>query len=357
MKRKSELYDFVNDIVNMDISFILDDIIGHFADADIPINVDFDNFEIDIDTPHGEMHLTLVTSPKGTKQELTLRRIVSNTFCEEYKINLNRCDEEFLCLDGKTIELRSKGFVINYIEKNYNSSSLTGDSELNREKYENGTIVVDSIDSVIKVQEVYSNKALQKLYGEYALADPKHEEIFKHLGSVKSDISFISNLPEYLNSVSMQLPTEGIRHPNTIFIKTTVNGYERSELYPMLRGANAVGRAFKLYQGIVDQENYTDAIRLINSGKFNMGFAYEDYSLEERNSVNKTIEDIIGAPTVSHQREYTAEVRNIAEKYYNHVQQSPFLFDDYSKAPSDKKRELEKNKYIKQILLSNHDNM
>lgn len=356
MKRKSELYAMVNEIVGMDISFILDDIIGHFAEPDIPINIDHDDFEIDIDTPYGNMHLSLITSTNGINQELILKRIVSNTFCEEYKINLNRYDEEFLCLDGKTIELRPKCFIINYIEKDYNSSNLTGNSEKNREIYENGDIVVDGIDSVIKVQEVYANKTLKKLYGREAIDDPTHEEIFKYLGSIKSDISFISSLPEYITSLYMHLPSEGLTHTNTTFIKTTVNGYDHSNLYPMITGVNAVGRAFKLYQGIVDQDNYKDAIRLINSGNFNMSFAYEEYD-DGNSSISKTIEDIAGAPTVSHQREYTAEVRDIVNKYYNHVKHNPFLFDDYSKSQTDKKRELEKNKYIKQILLSNRDNM
>ncbi|MDE6292898.1 MAG: hypothetical protein K2L98_04375 [Bacilli bacterium] len=353
MKRISELYKIVNEIANMDISFILDDIIGHFVDPDIPINIDFDNFQIDIDTPYGKMHLSLVTGVNGINQELTLKRTVSDTFCEEYKLNLNRHDENFLSLDGKTIELRSRGFIINLIEKNYSSSDLTNDSEKNREKYEQGTISVDGIDSVVKIQEVYPNKELKKVYGKKVSNDPSHEEIFNKLGNIKSDFVLHNIYPQYINTLHMSRPADS-SDKSTIFIDTRINGYDRSWVYPMKPNVNAVGRAFKIYQGIIDQDNYNDAIRLINSEKFQMGFAYEDYK-DGVESVSKIIEDLIGSSTISHIREYSAEVRNIANEYYNHVKYNPFLFDDYSGAPSDKKRELEKNEYIKQILLSNRE--
>ncbi|MDE5630814.1 MAG: hypothetical protein K2I70_04365 [Bacilli bacterium] len=157
-----------------------------------------------------------------------------------------------------------------------------------------------------------------------------------------------------MNTVSMNLPVEIPNNTNTIFINVKINGRDRSWVYPMILGSNAVGRAFKLYLGIVEQSNYDDAIKLINAEKFNMGFAYEDYE-DGVESVNKIIEDLAGSPTVSYQREYSIEVRNIVNKYYNHVKNNPFLFDEYAQASSDKKRQLEKNAYIKQILLSNRD--
>lgn len=363
MKKNSSLYKIINEIVNMDISFILDDIIGPFAEPDFPVNIDYNNFAIDIDTPHGIMHLSLFSDKNGFHRELVLKRIISDTFCEEYKISLGRFNEDFLCLDGKTIDLRSKGFIINFIEKNYSSSNLTNDSEENRETYESGNIVVDSIDSVTKIQEVYDNKELQKVYGKKVASNPTHEEIFESLGSIKMDISYKNIYPTYITTLHMSLPID--HRTSSIFdtyINVKINGYDRSYMY-RLRGCNKtnlVGRAFNIYQGIVNRENYDDAVGLINNFNFFKAFAHEDYNHFQdapvgSRSINEVIESITGSPTVNPRREYNAEVREIVESYYNSVKNNPFLFDERSESPNDKKRQLEKNAYIKQILLSNRD--
>lgn len=363
MTSRSALYEMVNDIVNMDISFILDDIIGPFAEPDFPINIDFNNFMVEIDTPHGIMHLSLISSNDGSHRELTLKRIVSDTYCEEYKIHLGRYDEDFLCLNGKTIDLRTKGFVINFIEKKYSSSNLTGDSEENRKVYENGNIVVDSIDSVTKIQEVYNNKELKKVYGKQIDNDPTHEKIFDSLGSIKTDIGLKNIYPSYITTLNMSLPVESrISSKFAKCINVQINGYDCSSTY-FLRASNQrnlVGRAFNIYQGIINKENYDDAIGLINNFDFCKAFAHEDYKQSQdapigMRSINEFIESIAGYSTANPRREYTAEVRAIVESYYNSVKNNPFLFDERSASPNDKKRQLEKNEYIKQILLSNRE--
>ncbi|MCX4364782.1 MAG: hypothetical protein OSJ70_03315 [Bacilli bacterium] len=366
--RPSELYTILNNIAGMDISFILDDFIGNFAEPDIPVNIDLDNFEIDIETPYGIMFLSLKSDVSKMHRELTLRRAVSETFCEEYKIKLGQLDEDFLKLKGQTFEKRSKGFVVNFIDKQYDSSNLTEDSEENRRKYENGEIIVDSIASVAKIQSVYKNKVMKNALKYCKTGDfepQKDADIFTLLYGFNSARSYDYLLSEYTSRLSISLlPSFRDDGKKRKYLDVLINNSNCSWLFTIDREnpKNIVGRAFNIYQGIINEENYADALALIKEFNFNKTFSHEDYGYYYHNnvkdqSISAIIESIAGSQTTSYKREYTAQVQFAVNSFYNSIKNNPFLFDEYSQANTDKKRELEKNGYIKQILLRNPDNM
>jgi len=365
MKRPSELYTIINSIVGMDISFILDDLIGNFREPDIPVNIDPDNFEIDLETPYGIMFLSLKSDSSRMHLELILRRAVSETFCEEYKIKLGQLDEDLLKLKGQTFEKREKGFIVNFIDKQYNSSNLTEDNEENRKKYEDGEIVVDSIVSVTKIQEVYKNKVMKSVlnYCQNRIKQQKSAHIFELLNCFYSFRVYAYPSPEYTSRLYIS-PDSPNDKRKRYYIKVRVNNSDYSWLYTIDRKnpKNIVGRAFNIYQGIINDENYDDALALIKEFNFNKTFSHEDYGCYyyknvKDQSISAIIASIAGSPTTSYKSEYTVQVQLAVNSFYNSIKNNPFLFDEYSQANTDKKRELEKNGYIKQILLRNHDNM
>lgn len=337
MNENSELCKIIKLIINVDIAFILNDIIGDFTDPEFPKNIFFDNFTIHVETPHGICTITIINTKD--KKEVRFQRSVSDTFYEEYRLDLSLQSDSYFCVDGKTVELREKGFIINDIDKKY--------------IYDEEKLEVIDLKYILKNQQVYLNRELDKLSKGKKLTN---NEIFALLGSVDNDNNFGLN-DNFTNTLSMSLPiNQESGSTYAYFINFTINSYDHSWIYSMNSGKNLIGRAYNLYQGIVNQENYDDAVALIKSNKFSIGFSYEDYR-DGSKSFNTIIEELIGPPTLNYRKEYSALVRQTIEIYYNKVKNNPFLFEEFSFTSKDKKRELKKNKYIEEILLSNRDDI
>ncbi len=117
MNQNKMLYLLTKQIFNWDISYVISDIIGNFEDIDVPSNVDYHNYTVDVDTPYGICKITITNNQ--SQKEVKFQRHISDNFYEEYRLELNPQSEFYFCVDGRTVELRKKGFIINTIDKNY----------------------------------------------------------------------------------------------------------------------------------------------------------------------------------------------------------------------------------------------
>lgn len=339
---RKEIYILLKQLSKIDISFIVDDIIGPFADPDIPVNIDEECFVINIDTPHGICNLSVIY--KDDKNEILFQRFIGESMYEEYRLELNPQSEYYMRVDGKIVELREKGFIITNIDKVYDF-----DEENNK--------VVDTKE-ILKKQEVFLNRELNNIYlGEsyVDINDANNKiKILKTLGSVHSD-AYYSLQSEYTNTLSISINPSYYTCDKTIYPNVSINGHERAP-YRMVKKENAVGRAYDLYEGIITRDNYDDALYLIDREEGYSFFAHDDYKRDDK-SINDIIDDLIGRGIPNPRREFSALTRSIAEKYYENARYTPCFGGKYIEAHSDMPSKLEKNNYIKQILLSNHENM
>lgn len=345
---EKEIYILLKQLLKIDISFIVDDIIGPFADPDIPVNIDEEHFAIDIDTPHGICTLTVIYN--DNKNEVLFQRFIGESMYEEYRLELNPKSEFYLCVDGKIVELRKRGFIIINIDKNY-----TLDEEKNS---------VVEINRILKKQEVYSYDELKKTDAKkspfFNLNIKEKKRLLEYLASSNNNLKIFLLNSIFINTAAVSINTScDYSKKYVTYPYVTINGCDSSSHYAMIPGDNIVRRAYDLYEGVITNENHEDAISLINRGKFNTFFSYEDYNqpLNGGKSINSIIDELIGRGSRNYRQEYSSLVRNIAEQYYQQIKNNPFLFKEYSQASTDQGREFEKNNYIKEILLSNHENM
>ncbi len=115
---------------------------------------------------------------------------------------------------------------------------------------------------------------------------------------------------------------------------------------------NLVSRTFDIYHGIITSENYDDAISLINRGQFFSSFAYEDYN-NGSSSINEKINAIVGKGARNYRQQYSAEVINVVKRFENYIKNDSFSL----KTQEETAANLSKNNYIKEILLSNRENL
>ena len=125
MAKNSELNMLLTYILGVDISFVIEDIIGDYEDPDIPVNIDYENFSIDVETPCGICNIT--TKYVDDFYIVIFKKCISDSYYEEYTLSLVSVD--YFCLHGRNIEVREKGYVTKHIEKIYVPEILTKDSK------------------------------------------------------------------------------------------------------------------------------------------------------------------------------------------------------------------------------------
>lgn len=331
-----ELYKLIEFLVDIDLSFVIKDIIGpNFEDIEIPSNVDEDNYTIEVNTPQGPFVIHYIN--KEDNKAIKFMHYFGDKYYEEYRFELNPDSENYLQLEGRTVELREKGMILNNIHKKYfpmRRNKIIDLWEINR------TTKVFTLSALGGPRRNFSRESLASI--GYIRSDGY--EIYRHGNVYEKQIS-ISSLPiDYLHQTYLS----GFEVPR--FPSISIDG--NANYFGYLKGKdNVVGKTYDLFDGIVTEENYAMANKLIKEGYFNCFFAHFDYrKTEGAKTINEIIDELIGPGLPNYKREYSTYTKKLVQEYYDYLQEE-YLSDEYKK---EEIKKLQNNKVIDGILNDIH---